>query len=390
MPGVHSATASVADLETRLPAMLDDLEALVTCESPSIDQGAIARSADVVEALGRRLTGVPPERIVIDGCTHLRWRFGLRPRVLLLGHHDTVWPIGSLATHPWSTTGGLVRGPGCFDMKAGIVQLFHAITALGDPSGVSVLITGDEEIGSPSSRALIEHEARRCEAAFVLEASADGGALKTARKGAATYEVRVRGRAAHAGLEPERGANAAVELAHQVLTIAALADASRGTTVTPTMLAAGSTANTVPDLAKLAIDVRAAGSEEQLRVDHALRTLTPNMAGTTLEVSGGPHRPPLQPASSVTLFQRAQALAEELGLGSLAGVSVGGASDGNLTAATGTPTLDGLGAVGGGAHADDEHVVIAEIPRRTALLASLIDYVRHEHVRIDVQEEQAS
>ncbi|MEV0431027.1 M20 family metallopeptidase [Micromonospora sp. NPDC050495] len=372
----HTTPPNVREFVTRLPAMLDDLEALVSCESPSADRGAIARSAGAVAALGERLTGVPPERIVIGGWTHLRWRLGERPGVLLLGHHDTVWPIGSLATYPWSTEGGIVRGPGCFDMKAGIVQLFHAVAALGDPGGITILITGDEEVHSPTSRALIEDEARGCGAAFVLEAAAEGGALKTSRKGAETYQVHVHGRAAHAGLEPERGANAAVELARQVLAINELGDARLGTTVTPTLLSAGTTANTVPDSAVVSIDVRAKLIAEQTRVNQALHALVPQLAGTSLQVIAKAHRPPLEAACSADLFQRAQALADQLGLGRLDGVAVGGASDGNLTAAVGTPTLDGLGAVGGGAHSADEHVVIAELPRRTALLAHLIDDVR--------------
>lgn len=370
------ARIGVTAFAASLPAMLGDLRTLVGCESPSADLAAVARSADAVAALGARLTGMPPDRLVVDGRTHLRWRFGPRPRVLLLGHHDTVWPIGSSATHPWSVEGGVVRGPGCFDMKAGIVQMFHAVAALADPGGVTVLITGDEELGSPSSRDLVEEEARRCSAAFVLEASADGGALKTSRKGAETYLVRVAGRAAHAGLEPERGVNAAVEAAHQVIGITGLGDTRRGTTVTATMLTAGTTVNTVPAHATVTVDVRAGLAAEQVRVGDALNALLPRLTGTTLEVVRQAHRPPLEPASSAALFRRARVLAGRLGLGELRGVAVGGGSDGNLTAAVGTPTLDGLGAVGGGAHGDDEHVVIAELPRRTALLAHLIEDVR--------------
>ncbi len=176
------------------------------------------RSADVVARVGARRLGVEPERIVIDGRTHLRWRLGAGPsRVLVLGHHDTVWPIGSLATRPCTVDGGVLRGPGCFDMKAGLAMAFHALAGLDDRDGVTLLVTGDEELGSPSSRALIEDEARAAQAALVLEASADGGALKTERKGVSLYDVRVIGRAAHAGLEPEHGVNATVELAHQVL-----------------------------------------------------------------------------------------------------------------------------------------------------------------------------
>ncbi|MFD0891785.1 M20/M25/M40 family metallo-hydrolase, partial [Streptosporangium algeriense] len=182
--------------------------------------------------------GAEPERVVVDGRTHLRWRFG-RPRVLLLGHHDTVWPLGSLDRLPFEVRDGVLRGPGCFDMKAGLVMAFHALAALDDLDGVTLLITGDEEPGSPSSRELVEDEARRCSAALVLEAAGPGGALKTERKGVSRYEVLVRGRAAHAGLEPERGVNAAVEVAHQVMAVAGLGDPALGTTVTPARLEAG-------------------------------------------------------------------------------------------------------------------------------------------------------
>lgn len=188
-----------------LPKMLADLEELVLCESYSADHAAVARSAEVVGALGARLLGAAPERIVIGGVSHLRWVFGT-PRVLLVGHHDTVWPMGSLREHPWSVTGGKARGPGVLDMKAGLVQMFHALASLPSPEGVCILVNGDEEVGSTTSRQLIEDSARGCAATFVLEASADeAGALKTARKGTSRYEVVVHGRAAHAGQEPEKG-----------------------------------------------------------------------------------------------------------------------------------------------------------------------------------------
>lgn len=230
-----------------LPAMLAGLEELVRCESFSADHAAVARSAEVVGALGTRLLGAGPETIVIDGVAHLRWTFG-SPRVLLVGHHDTVWPLGSLQTHPWSVADGIARGPGVLDMKAGLVQMFHALGSLPSPAGVCVLVNGDEEVGSPTSRELIEDSARGCAAAFVLESAANAeGALKTARKGTSQYEVVVHGRAAHAGQEPQKGINAAVEAAHQVLAVADLG-ASLGTTattcpvlgaptITPTLLA---------------------------------------------------------------------------------------------------------------------------------------------------------
>ncbi|SCF74239.1 M20/M25/M40 family metallo-hydrolase [Streptomyces sp. Ncost-T10-10d] len=256
-------------------------------------------------------------------------------------------------------------------MKAGVVQLFHALSVLDDLDGVSVLLTGDEEIGSPTSRTLIEAEARRTGAVLVLEAS-EGGALKTARKGVSGYELNITGRAAHAGLEPHRGVNTTTELAHQVLALTALADPATGTTVTPTVASSGTTRNTVPDAARLLVDVRVETVAEQDRVDRAMQGLAPVLAGASLGLAGGPDRPPLQTSASAELFELARTCYAELGFGPLRGVAVGGGSDGNLTAGAGTPTLDGLGAVGGGAHADDEHVVVAELPRRAALVASLV------------------
>lgn len=353
--------------------MIDDLEELVLCESFSADLEAVARSAKVVAAMGARLLGAEPEFVVIDGVTHLRWTFG-RPKVLLLGHHDTVWPAGTLRTHPWSVIDGVARGPGVFDMKAGLVQLFHALSAMGSLDGVSVLVTGDEEVGSPTSSPLIEDAARGLAAAFVLEASADGGALKTARKGTSMYEVEVYGKAAHAGLEPHNGVNAGIELAHQVLAIAEVGG-SDGTTVTPTVLAGGTTLNTVPAFAQVGVDVRVETRAEQARVDAVMRALAPRLAGARLEVSGGPNRPPLETTMSAGLFALAQEVAAELGRPPLGQAHVGGASDGNFTAGVGCPTLDGLGAVGGGAHADHEHVIVAEMPHRTALLRGLLERV---------------
>lgn len=353
--------------------MLADLRKLIECESPSTDLAAVARSADVVARIGTERLGVAPERIVIDGRTHLRWRLGDGPsRLLVLGHHDTVWPVGTLATHPFSVDGDVLRGPGCFDMLAGVVMAFHALAGLGVEGGVTLLVTGDEELGSPSSRELVEDEARAAEAALVLEASADGS-LKTERKGVSLYEVVVRGRAAHAGLEPEAGVNATLELAHQALAVAALGDADAGTTVTPTLARAGTTTNTVPAGGSFSVDVRVRSTAEQDRVDEAMRALRPVLDGAVVSVLGGPNRPPLEGSSSAELLARARAVAVRLGLPEPTAVAVGGASDGNFTAGVGTPTLDGLGAAGGGAHADDEHVLVSELPGRTALLRGLVE-----------------
>ena len=357
-----------------LPSLLADLQAMVECESPSADRAAVAASAAVVARIGAARLGAEPETIVVDGRTHLRWRLGAgAARVLLLGHHDTVWPVGTLAGLPFRVTDQVVRGPGCFDMKAGLAMAFAAVAALADPSGITILVTGDEELGSPTSRSLIEAEAAGCSAVLVLEAAADSGAVKVGRKGVSLYEVRTAGRAAHAGLEPERGVNAMIELAAQVLAVAGLGSADQGTTVTPTLGSAGTTSNTVPAAGRFAVDVRARRAEEQQRVDEALRALAPTLAGASVEVTGGVNRPPLAEAMSAGLFARAAAVAARLGLPPLRGTSVGGASDGNFTAGIGIPTLDGLGAVGGGAHADDEHVLVTELPPRTALLAALLD-----------------
>ncbi len=360
-----------------LAGLLADLEPLVNCESPSKDLAAVGRSADLIAEIGTRRLGVAPDRIEIDGCSHLRWRFGPGPnRVVILAHHDTVWPIGSLAGHPWSLDDGVLRGPGTVDMKAGLVQAIHALSGLlahgVDLTGVCLLVTGDEEIGSPTSRALIEDEARGCAACFVLEGAGSAAALKTGRKGTSAYRFEITGRAAHAGIEPEKGINAGVELSHLILAVAEMGVPETGTTVTPTVAAVGTTTNTVPAAAFLEIDVRVSSQAEQDRVDQQLRSVRPTLPGAVLTVTGGPNRPPMEPASGAALFARADELSQRHGWGALTQTTVGGASDGNFTAGIGVPTLDGLGAVGGGAHADDEHVLVDFLVPRTQLLMALL------------------
>jgi glutamate carboxypeptidase len=367
---METAHPLLEGLRARTPAMVEAVRALVEAESPTSSPAACAACADVADGLALELLGTRAERVAADGRVHLRWRFGT-PRVLLVGHLDTVWPLGTVARWPFAVDGGRATGPGVFDMKAGVVQLLHALAALGVPEGVAVLLTTDEEIGSPTSRALIEETVAGVEAALVLEPSAHG-ALKTARKGVSVFHVEVTGRAAHAGLDPERGVNAAVELAHQLLAIAALARPELGTTVTPSLVAGGTAVNTVAGQASAHVDVRTRMRDEAERIDAAFAGLRPVLPGAGLAVERTLSVPPLERASSVELFGRAQRLALELGLPALAEAEVGGASDGSVIAALGVPTLDGLGAVGDHAHGEGEFVHVDAMAERAALVAALV------------------
>ena len=360
--------------------MLDDLAVLVSAETPSEDLAACAAGAAAVSELATALIQEPGERLEADGRHHLRWTWPAaegRSSVVVVGHFDTVWPCGTLARWPFSIDepAGTATGPGCFDMKAGIVQLFHAIASLNNRDGIEILLTSDEEIGSPTSRHLIEDAARRASAALILEPSASG-ALKVERKGIGIYRLQVQGRAAHAGLEPENGANALIELCHLLLATSTMARPGCGTSVTPTVARAGTARNVVTALAYADLDVRAALPDEAYRIDRELRALQTAVPGTTLTITGGLNRPPMPRSSSAALHTLASALAVGLGLGPLEGASVGGGSDGNFTAAVGCPTLDGLGAVGGNAHAEGEHVTIAAMSERAALLAELLGHLR--------------
>ena len=359
-------------LVLNLELMLEDLAALVNVESPSRDLSALQACATVLAAIINDRLGSSPSLVACDAGPHVHWSGGGSPKVLVLGHHDTVFPLGSLASRPFTVADGRATGPGVFDMKAGIVQAIHAVASLDDRSGVELLFSADEEVGSGTSRALIEERALACGAVLVLEPSADGGALKTSRKGTGTFELLVHGRAAHAGLEPEKGVNALVEAAHQVLRIATFGSATTGTTVTPTVAVAGTTDNVVPALARVLIDVRVEAPGEQERIEGLMSGLTPVLPNARLAVSGGIGRPPMPASASEWLFPLAVAAAARLGLAEVIGVGVGGGSDGNFTAARGVATLDGLGAVGGGAHADHEYVLVETMPDRARLLAGLI------------------
>jgi len=362
-----------AAVDVDLDLVLADLRELVEIESPSLDVAALERSATALAALIERRLGTPAELVPSANGPHVHWRGAGPPRVLVVGHHDTVFPLGTLQARPFSVTDGVVHGPGVFDMKGGIVLAIHAVAALDDRSGVELLWTADEEVGSAESRVLIEDRAQACGAALVLEPSGDGGAIKVGRKGTGGFELVVRGRAAHAGLEPEKGVNALIEAAHQVLAIAEIGRPGEGTTVTPTVAAAGTADNVVPAEARVRVDVRVTNLDEGDRVAAAMAALKPFDEAAELDVGGGMNRPPMEEAATAELYELLMAVADECGLDVPPAISVGGGSDGNFTAALGIPTLDGLGVTGGGAHADHEFAETATMPERVVLLSALID-----------------
>ncbi|HEY6538625.1 MAG TPA: M20/M25/M40 family metallo-hydrolase [Candidatus Dormibacteraeota bacterium] len=358
----------------------DALEELVRCQSPSGDLAALGDCARRAEGLFETQTTGAVSELLEDGGVPsllLRWKGAGGPSVLLLGHLDTVWDVNSFEPL-FGLSQGRVVGPGVFDMKGGIVVALAAVAALqerpGRGGGLTVLLTGDEEVGSGRSRALIETEARAAAAVLVLEPPV-GEAIKVARKGVGGYRISVKGRAAHAGLEPERGVNSLVGIAPLVAKIAGLGRPDLGTTVSPTRLRAGTRTNVIPAEAALEVDVRFATTAEASRVDLEMHQLRVDLPGAELEVSGGANRPPFERSSAARLFRLAEMTAVELGWPRLEGAVAGGGSDGNFTAALGVPTLDGLGIVGGNAHAEGEWADLNSLPRRAALLAGLVEKI---------------
>ncbi len=302
---------------------------------------------------------------------------GERPTQLLLGHCDTVWAVGTLAEMPLEVEGDILRGPGSFDMKGGLAQGIFALKALLElglepPLAPVFLINTDEEIGSIESRPAIEQLAAESARALILEpAAGPSGQLKTARKGVGDFEIVVRGRASHAGLEPEKGVSAILGMAEIVRTLATLNDYPRGVSVSVGLISGGLRSNVVAPECRAVVDVRAVTVADAERLDREIRALTPPLEGTTLEISGGFDRPPLERTPrNAALWELARATGEELGL-ALEETAVGGGSDGNLTSPY-TATLDGLGPVGDGAHARHEHVIISKMVERSALLAALL------------------
>lgn len=351
---------------------IERLDALVSIETPTGDTAGLAAAQRLVCSWLDPVIGEPGVIETVDGVEHLRWSGGDAPAVLLIGHLDTVFAKGTLDERPFRVDGDRATGPGVFDMKAGIVIMAAALELVARPGEVAVLLTSDEEIGSLTSRALIEREAARAGTVLVLEPSLDG-ALKIARRGGSIYRVALTGRAAHAGLEPWKGRSALTELAHHVLALPELADADAGTTVSPTVASAGTVTNVIPEHAEVRVDVRAWTLGELERVDDEMQRLGAHTDGVSVAVSGGINRPPMEESSSTELLDCARRVAARLGHPEVEAVSAGGASDGNFTAAVGARTLDGLGPRGAGAHADHEWVSVSSMVERIDLLAGMLD-----------------
>jgi glutamate carboxypeptidase len=362
----------------------ETLETLVSLESPSDDKAAVDRCG--VE-LTRRLAalGADVTRSPQTACgDHIRaeWRPSTtenaeRAPILLLGHFDTVWPVGTLGRVPLQERDGRLHGPGIFDMKAGIAASMLAVRALRECRSVTphivMLWTTDEEVGSGTSRALIEETARGSSAVLVLEPSLPGGAAKTSRKGVGEFELTVHGVAAHAGLDPGKGVSAVHELARQVLALEELQEPDRGITINAGVIAGGSRTNVIADRATAQIDVRVQTMADAVRLEGAIRALRATRPLIRLEISGGINRPPLERSGGVVrLYEQARQVAATLGR-DLAEGAAGGGSDGNFTGALGVPTLDGLGPEGAGAHAVHEHVMLDDLSWRGAFLAGLIE-----------------
>jgi glutamate carboxypeptidase len=384
-----SAGASNSELQRRLAYFterLDEMVAtiseLVEIESPSDDKAAVDRISEIIAAKFTEIGGTARFHLAREFGNHLQVDFaGDRSGkpVLLLGHYDTVYPIGTLAKMPCVISNGKLTGPGVLDMKSGIGLMLHALAALkhwhgGLPRPVTVLLVSDEEVGSDSSRAITESLAKKSAAVLVVEPSyGPAGAVKTARKGVGEYQVKVTGKASHAGLDFQKGVNAIVELARQIEKISGFTNLQTGLTVNVGVISGGSRTNVVPPEAVAHVDVRIARMKDAAGIEKKMRALRPFNRKCRVEVSGGLNRPPMERTPGVAaLYGKAIEIANGLRW-KLGEAAVGGGSDGNFTAGMGIPTLDGLGGVGDGAHAVHEHIVISELPRRATLVAGLIE-----------------
>jgi glutamate carboxypeptidase len=369
-------------LRPREVAMTRLLGKFVRAESPSFDKAAVDRFGKIVAAewrrRGARVTLVRQR----ERGDHVRAEWNppgklAKGQILVLGHLDTVYGRGTLAGMPFRASRGRAYGPGAFDMKGGLVIALFAVDALAaagrlPKKRIVFLWTSDEEIGSGTSRAMIEREARRSDAVLVLEPAAGlDGRVKTGRKGVGEIEIVATGRAAHAGLNPEDGINAIEEIALQIALVSRWNQPSRGITVNAGLVEGGTRTNVIPEKARVLVDVRAVRAVDMRALERKFRALRPILRGAKLQIRGGFNRPPMERKNSAALYAKARGLAKEMGV-TLGEAYVGGGSDGNFTAALGVPTLDGLGAVGEGAHSPEENIVLRALPERAALLASLL------------------
>jgi glutamate carboxypeptidase len=363
-------------------AMTRLLGKFVRAESPSFDKAAVDRFGRIVAAEWRRRGAKVTVLRQRERGDHIRAEWnprgnGAKGQILVLGHLDTVYELGTLKRMPFRASRGRAYGPGTFDMKGGLVLALMAVDALIGTSRtpqkrIVFLWTSDEEIGSRSSRVIIEREARLSDAVLVLEpASGPEGNVKTGRKGVGEIEIVATGRAAHAGLNPEEGINAIEEIALQIVKFSKWNKPNQGITVNAGVIEGGTRTNVVPETARVIVDLRATRAGDMRALERKFHALRPNLRGAKLQIRGGFNRPPMERKNSSALFAKARVLAREMGL-SLGEAHVGGGSDGNFTAALGVPTLDGLGAVGEGAHSPEENVVIRALAERAALIASLL------------------
>ena len=386
MNSVSSVEAQrrLAYFSERRDEIVSTIRELVEIESPSDNKAAVDRVSEAVANKFSELGGEVRVRPAKDFGNHLQVDFpgksDAKP-LLLLGHYDTVYPLGTLATMPCRVVDDKLTGPGVLDMKSGIALMLHALAALQQwhgtlPRPVTVLLVSDEEVGSDSSRAITESLAKKAAAVLVIEPSyGPQGAVKTARKGVGGYLVKVTGKASHAGLDFQKGVNAILELARQIEKISGFTDLKKGLTVNVGIVSGGSRTNVVPAEAAAQVDVRIARMKDAAGIDKKMRSLRPFNRKCKIEIAGGINRPPMERTAGVAaLYAQAAAIARELGW-KLGEAAVGGGSDGNFTAGLGIPTLDGLGGVGDGAHAPHEHILISELPRRAALIAGLIEAI---------------
>jgi glutamate carboxypeptidase len=372
---------SIEDFKLRNTDLVELLVRLVEIESPTTDKAAVDQVGAVVAAELRQLGAAVTIRETVEAGNQVLGRWDPTGRdeigILILCHMDTVYSLGTLARQPCRQVDGRLMGPGTMDMKGSIAMLLTALRAFREMGAwparpITALFTSDEETGSDTSRALIESLAQRAELVLCLEPCLPDGSLKTWRKGVGDFEITVRGKAAHAGADHERGRNAIEELANQILAIQKLTDYAQGTTVNVGVVAGGSRSNVVPDFARAHVDLRVMTAAEGDRITTWMQQLKPVLHGTSIAVSGGINRPPMpRDARMAATFERARGIAGRLGL-TISEGGTGGGSDANFVAPLGVPVLDGLGALGNGAHSEREHVLIASLPERTALLAALL------------------